>query len=68
MKRAFINLLIKVLAKNLSLTERGCDTCKEEVVKIVDSIDKRKKVVIILDPAFNICNRFESYHISCKEI
>lgn len=67
METKFINLLIRVLGRNLSLSEWGCQTCKEETEKIVSLINQRKKVVIVLDPAFNVSACFESYHISCKE-
>lgn len=61
-------MLIKVLGKNLSCTEWGCHHCKEETEKIMKLIEQRKKVIIVLNPDFNISNRFMSYHISCKEI
>ena len=63
MKTRLFRLLIRLLYRNLSKNEYGCETCKESAKRILQSIGAREKFTIHFNPGINAFGNFESYHI-----
>lgn len=64
MKQKLFGLMMKLMYRNLSRGDYKCPYCREEAAEIIELMEKRKRVVIVLNPDFNTFDNFTSYHIT----